>query len=185
MAKLKTSTRAIRKVMKEVAGERLEDASKLGGKAVQEVAEQIAEARGPGLGAKVAAKATAGAMKAADMGLKGAAIGGQVAASTAGFAGHKAEQLVGTAKAVDRALFKQVGFDKRTFGRQLRPSAFGLFAGGAAVIGAGSGLREVNNAQMGTKDTTVYSPTPSIPSYIDNGEATGDLVFALHDLRRG
>lgn len=126
--------------------------------------------------AKSIAKKTA--KKTADVTAKGIKTGVHIAE-------RKPYQFPDSIRAIDKALFKEVGFDKRLFGRELRKSSFGLFVGGAAVVGAGQGLAQVDRENMGTKDPNVYRATPVIPEYIDNGEATGDLVFALHDLRRG
>lgn len=63
--------------------------------------------------------------------------------------------------------------------------------GTAALIGTGlvssfkEGFDDFNRNRMGQMDNRIYRATPTIPSYANNGGATGDLVFALNKNRRG
>lgn len=99
--------------------------------------------------------------------------------------GKRAHTATSLAKGVDHAIFKRVGIDERVFGRQMRTSAFGVFMGGAAIMGVAEGAKQVDQSRVGSKSGGVVRATPTIPTYMEEGGATGDLVFALHDLRRG
>lgn len=63
--------------------------------------------------------------------------------------------------------------------------------GAAAVVGTeviGGGIQAFNSFnqnRMGTHDGQIMRATPTTPSYANNGGATGDLVFSLHQNRKG
>lgn len=59
-----------------------------------------------------------------------------------------------------------------------------LMGGTALAKGIGSAWGKVEKAQMGT-NMGVVTNTPRIPSYSNNANATGDLVFAMNSNRRG
>lgn len=60
-------------------------------------------------------------------------------------------------------------------------------AGGIALIsGTPGAAKQFVNSRQGTNiDNQPVTPAPSIPAYANNGGATGDLVFALNNLRHG
>lgn len=61
-----------------------------------------------------------------------------------------------------------------------------LAIGGALVAGVPGATKEFIQSRQGTNiDTQPVTPAPSIPAYANNGGATGDLVFALNNLRHG
>ena len=62
-----------------------------------------------------------------------------------------------------------------------------LVAGGLAVAsGTSQASKQFNERTMGTqRDSGITPHAPRIPSYANNGGATGDLVFALNANRRG
>ena len=63
--------------------------------------------------------------------------------------------------------------------------------GVGAVVGTGlvssskEAFDDFNRRRMGQMDSKIYRATPTTPSYMNNGGATGDLVFALNRNRRG
>lgn len=54
----------------------------------------------------------------------------------------------------------------------------------AIAEGAQKAWNTLNQAKMG-QNVGVINSTPQIPSYVDNANATGDLVFAMNANRRG
>ena len=61
-----------------------------------------------------------------------------------------------------------------------------LAIGGALVAGVPGATKEFIQSRQGTNmDMQPVTPAPSIPAYANNGGATGDLVFALNNLRHG
>lgn len=77
----------------------------------------------------------------------------------------------------------------------IKPTAFGMFAvtAGALTEGAIRAKNEFYKSRMGAHDGMSRSATPIVPfeqsqaqnSQVNNGGATGDLVFALNNLRKG
>lgn len=67
----------------------------------------------------------------------------------------------------------------------------GLLTGAALLGGVRDGYRYFEKSRMGTNDGMLRTATPTVPiqkqqpSYTNNGGATGDLVFALNNLRNG
>lgn len=64
----------------------------------------------------------------------------------------------------------------------------GKLVAGAAMLTAGvpGGVKQyVNNRQGTNMDQQPVSVAPKVPAYANNGGATGDLVFALNNLRHG
>ena len=64
----------------------------------------------------------------------------------------------------------------------------GKLLAGAVALGAGvpvAGKQFAKNRQGTNMDTQPVTSAPSIPAYANNGGATGDLVFALNNLRHG
>lgn len=61
-----------------------------------------------------------------------------------------------------------------------------LAVGGSLVSGVPDAAKQWNNSKKGTnQDSQVTSVAPRTPAYSNNGGATGDLVFALNNLRHG
>lgn len=64
----------------------------------------------------------------------------------------------------------------------------GMLVASAGVMVAGvpgAGKQFINNRQGTNYDQQVTSIAPRVPAYAQNGGATGDLVFALNNLRHG
>lgn len=62
----------------------------------------------------------------------------------------------------------------------------GVFLAGSAISGTPQAVETFNRNRQGTNfDTQPVSMAPSVPAYSNNGGATGDLVFALNNLRHG
>jgi hypothetical protein len=72
-------------------------------------------------------------------------------------------------------------------GGGLKLSGWGKAAVGIGAVAAGAyGAKEaLETSHMGTMDGYVTTNTPRVPSYKDDGGASGDLVFALNANRRG
>lgn len=75
---------------------------------------------------------------------------------------------------------------------KLSKTGIALVGGSAMFEGAIKAKDAFYKSRMGTHDGMARSATPSIPqelkaptSYVDNAGATGDLVFALNNLRNG
>lgn len=61
-----------------------------------------------------------------------------------------------------------------------------LFVGSSLVAGTPEAVKQANRNRQGTNfDSSPTSVAPSTPAYANNGGATGDLVFALNNLRHG
>lgn len=61
-----------------------------------------------------------------------------------------------------------------------------LAIGGSLVTGTPQAIETLNKNRQGTNyDSQPVSIAPTIPAYSNNGGATGDLVFALNNLRHG
>lgn len=65
----------------------------------------------------------------------------------------------------------------------------GILAAGAAYEGISKGLKKYEEIRMGKNDGMFRSQTPTlpeiekVPSYANNGGATGDLVFSMYNNR--
>lgn len=58
--------------------------------------------------------------------------------------------------------------------------------GGSIAAGTPQAIQTLNKNRQGTNyDSQPVSMAPTIPAYSNNGGATGDLVFALNNLRHG
>lgn len=61
-----------------------------------------------------------------------------------------------------------------------------LAIGGSLASGVPDAAKKWNESRRGTnQDQQPTSVAPSVPAYANNGGATGDLVFALNNLRHG
>lgn len=68
---------------------------------------------------------------------------------------------------------------------KLKPLGWGMAGAGIAIKGTMGAVNEADRIHRGAVDNYVTSATPRIPSYANNAGATGDLVFALNNNRRG
>lgn len=150
------------------------------------LAEADGDASIPGTAAKTG---VAGFGLAAMSGTAGSAMAlGGVGMLSAGSMALGATYAVGS-----RALKtpKNVGFDNM---HEIKTSALGkaLIGGSALIEGSVKAKDAFYRSRMGVNDGMVRSATPVIPQNLrqqggqpDNAGATGDLVFALNNLRRG
>lgn len=70
----------------------------------------------------------------------------------------------------------------------LKATKFGVGLAATAQLAAGTpqAVKQWNDNRMGTNfDNQPVTSAPRVPSYANNGGATGDLVFALNNLRHG
>lgn len=70
----------------------------------------------------------------------------------------------------------------------MKATGAGVAVAGAAMMASGTpeAVQQWNKNRMGTNyDNRPVTSAPSIPAYANNGGATGDLVFALNNLRHG
>ena len=93
----------------------------------------------------------------------------------------------------------QVGFSAgkkkviESAGLKMRPLAKGMIVAGGAMQGVINAKNKFQDSRMGTMDGQLTTATPKMtsqgnsysPSYSNNAGATGDLVFALNNNRRG
>lgn len=70
----------------------------------------------------------------------------------------------------------------------VKATGLGVAAAGAFQVASGTpqAVKEWNRDRMGTNvDPQPHGVAPKVPAYAQNGGATGDLVFALNNLRHG
>ena len=108
----------------------------------------------------------------------------------------------GVIEAIDRSPFiKKVGLDKSLIKRRVTGPGAALATGVALTMGAGKSTKEYIENRQGQNDGRLYRPTPQMGtpyqlseqmaysshgrSFADNAGATGDLVFALNNMRHG
>ena len=60
-----------------------------------------------------------------------------------------------------------------------------IIGAGALIAGAPGAAKEYVNDRRGNGQSELRPIAPRTPAYADNGGATGDLVFALNNLRHG
>lgn len=76
--------------------------------------------------------------------------------------------------------------DNALFGVSANKLGVGLALTGAAVSGVPEAGKQFVQGRQGTNaDQMPVTSTPRTPAYAQNGGATGDLVFALNNLRNG
>lgn len=84
---------------------------------------------------------------------------------------------------------ERVSFDKhnnlKISGNKMRLSGKGKLLGALGLFGAASYNTVSNISDRRGSSIGVQSAAPQMPSYANNGGATGDLVFALNNNRRG
>jgi hypothetical protein len=138
---------------------------------------------------------------AALSGVWNASMGVSDAVGTAAYsAAGAAPVAAGYAGAVGARMAKHVGNSVGSISSRLldyKDGKFSMTTLGKGIVGAGGlayALKDtaesLEKSRMGTMDgqVTTATPTPVLnkkPSFQDNGSATGDLVFALNNLRNG
>lgn len=101
----------------------------------------------------------------------------------------------------DNTFLKKAPLTKSLIGRSFNKRGLALATTGALVIGTGQGASQYLQDRQGSNDGQLYTPTArmSTPyqlseqmaysqhgrSFADNAGATGDLVFALNNMRNG
>lgn len=130
--------------------------------------------------------------------MKGFKVFGNAAAEEAG---TFTKAVGGFADYVDRHLLKPAPFSDSLVGRTFNKKGVALVGGISLAMGTGSATKEYLNDRQGYNDGQLYRPTPmqATPyqlseqmaysshgrSFAQNAGATGDLVFALNDMRHG
>ena len=101
----------------------------------------------------------------------------------------------------DRTFLTPTTLDRSIFGRKFNKKGLALVAVGATAMQGGRDVKQYLDNRQGTNDGRIYRPTTQIStpyqlseqmaysshgrSFADNAGATGDLVFALNDMRHG
>lgn len=85
-----------------------------------------------------------------------------------------------------RALVKTGGDNLLPMGLTATKTGIGLAATAQLMAGTPQAVEQWNKNRQGSNyDSQPVTSAPSVPAYANNGGATGDLVFALNNLRRG
>ena len=108
------------------------------------------------------------------------------------------ERLV---KSIDRNLLKPAPLSKSLIGRSANAKGIALVAAGSMAMQGARDTKQYIQDRQGRNDGQLYRPTPSMStpyqlseqmaysshgnSFADNAGATGDLVFALNNMRNG
>lgn len=101
----------------------------------------------------------------------------------------------------DRTFLKKTTLDKSLIGRSFNKKGLALVAVGATAVQGGKATAQYVQDRQGSNDGQLYRPTtqmstpyqlsqqmatsPQGRSFADNAGATGDLVFALNNMRHG
>lgn len=104
-------------------------------------------------------------------------------------------------KGIDKHLLKPAPLTKSLIGRSANAKGIALIAAGSMAMQGARDTKQYVQDRQGRNDGQLYRPTPSMStpyqlseqmaysshgnSYADNAGATGDLVFALNNSRRG
>lgn len=91
-----------------------------------------------------------------------------------------------TLTAISKPLVTSGGDNLLPFG--MKATGLGVVAAATFQVGAGTpeAVKSWNQNRQGTNyDRQPVTSAPKVPAYAQNGGATGDLVFALHNLRHG
>lgn len=76
--------------------------------------------------------------------------------------------------------------DDSLLGIKAKKRGVALFVGASLASGVPEAVKDANRNRQGYNyDSSPKSLAPSTPAYANNGGATGDLVFALNNLRHG
>jgi hypothetical protein len=108
---------------------------------------------------------------------------------------------INAASLFDKTFLTEAPLDRSIFGRKFNKKGLALVAVGATAMQGGRDVKRYLDERTGTNDGQLYRPTPmmSTPyqlseqmaysshgrSFADNAGATGDLVFALNNMRNG
>ena len=85
-----------------------------------------------------------------------------------------------------KALITTGGDNLMPMGLKATKLGIGLAATAQLAAGAPQAIKQANTNRQGTNfDSRPVTSAPRTPSYANNGGATGDLVFALNNLRHG
>ena len=85
-----------------------------------------------------------------------------------------------------QALVQSGGDNLLPMGLKATKFGVGLAATAQLMAGTPQAVKQWNDNRMGTNfDNQPVTSAPRVPSYANNGGATGDLVFALNNLRHG
>lgn len=85
-----------------------------------------------------------------------------------------------------KALVQSGGDNLLPMGLKATKTGIGLAATAQLMAGTPQAVKQWNDNRMGTNfDNQPVTSAPRTPSYANNGGATGDLVFALNNLRHG
>ena len=115
----------------------------------------------------------------------GAMIAG---AAVAPLATHMLDRTAAGAAGFASKLVKPAGANYKgptVFGNRLSGFGAAMILGSGLVNSTIEGFDEVQRNHMGRQSEGIYRATPVTPSYANNGGATGDLVFALNQNRKG
>ena len=101
----------------------------------------------------------------------------------------------------DRTFLTEAPLSRSIFGKKFNKKGIALMAVGATAMQGGKDVKQYLDQRTGVNDGQLYRPTPmmSTPyqlseqmaysrhgqSFADNAGATGDLVFALNNMRNG
>ena len=101
----------------------------------------------------------------------------------------------------DKTFMTPTTWDRSIIGRKFNKKGLALVAVGATAMQGGRDVKQYLNDRQGSNDGQLYRPTTKIStpyqlseqmaysshgrSFADNAGATGDLVFALNDMRHG
>ena len=134
---------------------------------------------------------------------KDAIIGGAkaIGKSVALEANEFAQAGIGVAGTVDKLFLKSATLDRSIIGRKFNAAGLTLIAAGATAMQGGKDVKQYLDSRQGQNDGQLYRPTTQIStpyqlseqmaygshgrSFANNAGATGDLVFALNDMRHG
>ena len=101
----------------------------------------------------------------------------------------------------DRTFMTSTDYGRSIIGRKFNKKGLALMAIGATALQGGKEVKQYLSDRTGTNDGQIYRPTPQMStpyqlseqmaysqhgrSFADNAGATGDLVFALNNMRHG
>lgn len=99
---------------------------------------------------------------------------------------RRLQTSLNTVAGVSSGLVKSGGDNLLHFG--MKATGLGVVAATTFQVGAGTpqAVKQWNKSRQGSNyDSQPVTSAPKVPAYAQNGGATGDLVFALNNLRHG
>ena len=99
---------------------------------------------------------------------------------------RRIKTILNTLTAISKPLVTSGGDNLLPFG--MKATGLGVAAAATFQVGAGTpeAVKSWNQNRQGTNyDRQPVTSAPKVPAYAQNGGATGDLVFALNNLRHG